>query len=474
MSLGLAGRFNILQQSPHDLEPAEPSASSPASPEGGVVRLVPSRYNIRAATEDGRLVVWNSYRGKINVFKKEQRPAIERMLSQRGFESKLTGVVKYLFDRGLLVKASTDEFRRIQQSFGKEHYRDDRLELILLASEDCNFRCEYCYEDFLRGTMKPWVREGVKNLVQNRLPRLRSIVVTWFGGEPLYGIEAIEDLAPFFIEIAKKNSISFASNMTTNGYLLSPDVAEKLLAWEVRRFQITLDGAPEDHNRNRPTRDGQGSFATIFENLVALKGIRQSYRVDVRVNYDPRNAKNLREFLDLVEARFQGDARFRLRFHPVSKLGGANDKDLEICGLDEAERIEDELRAEALRRGLKLSDSIQEISGMGARVCYAARPFNLIIGATGKVMKCTVDLDKKDRNVVGSLSASGELRLDEDKMALWTEPAFESDGKCQKCVVLPTCQGMSCPIVRFDEDRSPCIPLRHNMKKELRELAQLD
>jgi uncharacterized protein len=471
MSLGLAGRFNILQQSPHDFETTEPPAPNP---EEDVVRLVPSRYNIRASTEDGRLVVWNSYRGKINIFRKDQRPAIERMLSQHGFDSKLTGVAKYLFDRGLLIKAGTDEYRRIQQGFGREHYRDDRLELILLASEDCNFRCEYCYEDFLRGTMKPWVREGVKSLINSRLSKLRSMTVYWFGGEPLYGLEAIQDLAPFFLEVAKRNSISFTSNMTTNGYLLTPDVAEKLLSWEVRRFQITLDGAPQDHDRNRPTRDGQGSFATIFDNLLALKSIRQNYRVDLRVNYDPRNSQHLQQFLDLVEARFQGDPRFRLRFRPVGKWGGSNDENLDVCGRDEAERIEDELRAEALRRGLKLSDSIQEIKGMGARVCYAARPYNLIIGATGKVMKCTVDLDKKDRNVVGSLSATGELQLDEDKMALWTEPAFESDSKCQKCVVLPTCQGISCPIVRFDQDRSPCIPLRHKVKKELRELAQLD
>src|SRR3712207_7092344 len=32
----------------------------------------------------------------------------------------------------------------------------------LLASEDCNFRCTYCYEDFARGTMQPEVREGIK------------------------------------------------------------------------------------------------------------------------------------------------------------------------------------------------------------------------------------------------------------------------------------------------------------------------
>jgi len=52
-------------------------------------------------------------------------------------------------------------------------------------------------------------------------------------------------------------------------------------------------------------------------------------------------------------------------------------------------------------------------------------------------------------------------------MALWTEPAFEQDTKCQKCVVLPVCQGVFCPLIRIEEDTSPCTPLRMTIKKEM-------
>ena len=128
------------------------------------------------------------------------------------------------------------------------HYRQDVLELILLASEDCNFRCTYCYEDFQRGTMLPSVREGVKKMVERRAPHLKQLTVGWFGGEPLYGFQAMEDLGPFFIDIAEKHSIRYVSHITTNAYLLTPDVAEKLMAWQVLNFQITLDGMREQHD----------------------------------------------------------------------------------------------------------------------------------------------------------------------------------------------------------------------------------
>jgi uncharacterized protein len=52
-------------------------------------------------------------------------------------------------------------------------------------------------------------------------------------------------------------------------------------------------------------------------------------------------------------------------------------------------------------------------------------------------------------------------------MALWTEPAFENDSKCKKCVVLPLCQGTHCPLVRIEEDQSPCTSVRLNAKNAL-------
>jgi uncharacterized protein len=469
MSVGLSQKFNVLQQSPHDLQ-AIPEAPTPA--EEGTVRWVASRFTVRAATEDGKLVLWNTYNGNMGVIEAELRPAVEALLTKKGFEARPRGVVKYLCDRGFLIKEGTDEYRRIQLGFGQEHYRTDRLELILLASEDCNFRCEYCYEDFARGTMQPWVRTGIRRLVEKRLAGLRALKVHWFGGEPLYGFAAIEELAPFFLRTAKTRQLQFYSDMTTNGYLLSPEVADKLLSWQIRRYQVTIDGTPEDHDRSRPGRNGESTFWTIFGNLKALHRRTDTFQVELRVNFDQKNHAQVGEFLEMVKGELGGDPRFRLLFRAVGRWGGPNDESLSVCGVDESRRVSFELREEARKRGLKVVGDIHSVKGMGAQVCYAARPYNFIVGAGGKLMKCTIDLDKQDRNVVGRIQEDGELELDVDKLALWTEPAFETDGKCQKCVVLPACQGISCPQVRFDTGNSPCIPLRTTYKAELRGVAQ--
>jgi len=468
MPLGLTSKFEILQQSPHDLLP-------PPALEGPVIestqRWVPSRYNVQATAEDGRLVLWNTLSGKMTVFQPDDRDAVLGLLRRPGFEAPKEKVVGYLAGRGYLVRQGVDEYRQFQQLFGQEHYRTDTLELILMSSEDCNFRCQYCYEDFTRGTMIREVREGIKNLVRKRIRRLNQLHIGWFGGEPLYGWEAVEDLAPFFVEIADEHEVPFGAHMTTNGYLLTPEVADKLLAWRIRHFQITLDGLAEHHNHSRAGRDGSPTFERIFDNLKALAQREENFHVLLRLNFDHANAGGLSEFVNLLSREFKNDPRYSLALHAVSRLGGPNDAQLGVCTDDDATRIKHEPQAQAQRQGLNFGN-LRDAARMGSKVCYAARPYNFLIGATGKVMKCTVLLDKTDYNVVGRVTQEGDLELDKERMALWTEPAFEQDSQCRKCVVLPSCQGISCPVIRIEHNIQPCISTRRNHKVEL--LATLE
>jgi uncharacterized protein len=278
----------------------------------------------------------------------------------------------------------------------------------------------------------------------------------------------VEELAPFFSDIAREHDVTYLNHMTTNGYLLTPDVVEKLFSWRIHNFQITLDGTAEAHDQSRPTRDGQGTFATIFENLKAMAKRPDRFSVMLRVNFDRGNSPHLERLLDLLEAEFRDDPRFVMHFHAVGKWGGSNDEHIAVCGDDEQRQVMAEMTALAHRRGLGVA-TLRDVNYVGGQVCYAARPFNLLIGASGKVMKCTIVLDKDDHNIVGQLGEDGSLELNADNMALWTEPAFQRDDQCKRCVVLPSCQGISCPLPRIVSDQRPCVSTRTGAKRELRD-----
>ena len=467
----MESRNSLLAKSPLDA-PGIPIAMIEAPSTGAAKKerlkhWKPSRFNVQTTTSEGWLLLWNSYTGSMNAFKPEQRPGVLNLISRKGVSAPGHGIANYLGERGYLVPHDADELRRVQYAFGQENHRNDRLELILLASEDCNFRCAYCYEDFKRGTMRPEVREGIKKLLESRVGTLRELNVSWFGGEPLYGMEAIDDLGPFFAEMAERHGIAYFSHMTTNGYLLTDDVAERLLAWRITDFQITLDGLPEDHDQSRPGRDGSGTFQRIYENLAGMRRRSEEFSVVIRVNFDQNNVPGLEQFLGLLEVDFRDDPRFTISFHSVGKWGGDNDANLSVCGTDESHRVQMKLKAAARMLGLQVTSGWRPGASVGTEVCYAARPYNFIVGAHGDLMKCTIDLDKKDRNIVGKLLPDGKMELDTDKMALWTEPAFERDTGCQSCHMLPACQGIHCPQIRFDHGTRPCPEIRRTAKQEM-------
>lgn len=156
-----------------------------------------------------------------------------------------------------------------------------------------------------------------------------------------------------------------------------------------------------------------------------------------------------------------------MRFRAAGKWGGENDDQLDVCGLDEGNRLTLEFERRAKEKGLTLADGFKASSTMGSQVCYAARPYHFVIGASGKVMKCTVVLDQDERNVVGTLTPDGLLQIDQDRLAAWVAPYFEQDSHCKRCVLLPVCQGFSCPLPRITDGARPCIPTRATWKKEL-------
>jgi uncharacterized protein len=431
-------------------------------------RWVPSRFNARTVGEDGRLLLWNTFSGAVSAFGARSRAQVLARLATDGVCEPLDRTARYLSERGFLVRENVSEIDQFRVLFGRQQWRTDTLQLILLASEDCNFRCVYCYEKFRNGTMLPEVREGVRNLLDRRAPRLAHLGLSWFGGEPLYGWDAIEELAPHAQKVARAYGIRHQQNMTTNGYLLTEERATRLLEWECNRFQVTLDGLPRDHDCKRVGRDGSPTHAVILENLRALKARGCDYEVSIRVNFDQDNFARLGPFLESLSEDFGGDPRFVLRFRAVGRWGGDNDDTLAVCGRDEQRQVVQQVRATARGARLRVEAGIRDYARPGTQVCYAARPYHFIVGATGKLMKCTIALDGMDENVVGRLHPDGTLEVDDAKLALWVTPHFESDAVCRSCHVLPVCQGAHCPLTRVQENRRSCAPVKQTLKREMR------
>jgi uncharacterized protein len=299
------------------------------------------------------------------------------------------------------------------------------LELILLPTEQCNFRCSYCYEDFKIGKMERRVIEAIKLLLYARVEDLQSLHLNWFGGEPLLAKDAVLKVNNYAQELyAGKN---YFSSITTNGFYLNSNLFGDLLKSGMRHFQISLDGLREDHDISRPTIRGNGTFDTIWHNLLETKKSSGDFVSTLRVHIGQKNCKNISLLIDQILAQFSGDHRYNIFLKEIVKLGGPNDSQILPLSSEQTDDIVSSIRDKC--RGLIQVGTEDDVD---AYVCYASRLNSFLIRADGRIGKCTVAL-KDDDNIVGILKNDGAMTLDRKKLMSWAGGLFTYDKKQLGC-----------------------------------------
>lgn len=431
-----------------------------------------SRFTARTSGPDGNLLIYNSATGAIGSVPGECAAMVRRALSSGvTTEAPLEGVLADLAGAGFLVPVAVDEDEVLQAALRDRLSHGRTLHLILLPTEDCNFRCVYCYEQFKRHKMSPQVQESLVQWVSANAYKYDHLYVEWFGGEPLYAAGVVLSLGQRLLAVAREHGLTYTSGMTTNGYDLTPALTEQLLAINCTSFSITLDGVQEEHDRRRTLTGGGGTFDVIMRNLQALKETDWDFAVRLRHNYDPENLLLSGEFLALLAGRFGGDPRFSdISVRQISRWGGPNDDQLQVCTAPEGRRARYNLLSRALEHGFYEHAMKMHLQPRGY-VCYASDPNSLIIGADGKVMKCTMELDTRDRNVVGELLPGGNLQLDADKLAAWVMSGSD-DTQCRSCFMAPSCQGAACAKTRLDLGARPCPDDKRHIAQVLRLVYQ--
>ena len=305
---------------------------------------------------------------------------------------------------------------------------NERLHLILMPTEACNFRCVYCYEDFKYRRMEPWVVEAVRKWIASRAPGLRSLHLSWFGGEPLLARGIIRTLMTDARSLGEANrDMQVTSNATTNGYLLSPAVLTELVDLGVTGYQISFDGPPEFHDRKRVLAGGGPTFERIWSNLLAAREVARPFSITVRLHVDRENADAAPRFLEQVRAAFGGDNRYDVYIRGLSRLGGPNDDALPVFDRDEGERVIEPLKEYARSIGLRLFEAEP-----GHSICYAARANSFVVRANGRLNKCTVALEEPS-NQVGVLREDGTVELKPAPMKLWMRGLKSGDAAELKC-----------------------------------------
>lgn len=355
-----------------------------------------------------------------------------------------------LVKKGIWVPDDKDE-QALLKSLYIRTVGSAELILIINPTEECNFRCKYCYENFSKGLMDEALQRKLIRFVEVNLHRYTGLKIMWFGGEPLLGMSVIRSLSQAFIEICKNNRKPYSAQLTTNGYLLDYETFVELVKYHVQSFQVTVDGIKDIHDSQRVDKNGRETFNVILKNLLAIRdGRKYPAQIVLRTNFTYTLYQRLDDYIRNFCALFSDDRRFSFDIHLVGNwLGRAEDSVLkDIVGIDMYRTIFQAILEHPV--GIKNLATIP--LHPAGRVCMAARRNSYLVSSDGSIHKCTLIFGNQE-SILGQYSASGEkMEIDEDKSAAWIGE-WNYCNHVSDCYLAPLCFGEHCPVPRIMGDR---------------------
>lgn len=285
--------------------------------------------------------------------------------------------------------------------------------LIMMPTEQCNFKCQYCYEEHNNIVYSDNTIQAIKELLRNKGQRYHALNIEWFGGEPLLKLRTILDI----MKTAQSTFQMVRGGMTSNGYLLNSRAIDELYAVGVKHYQITLDGDKQHHDKIRLTKSHRGTFDKIWGNLLLLRSSGYlDLDITIRVHLTIDNLDSVTRLIRKILATFETDKRFHLLFKPIVQLGGENDSQLNVIPKHLEEPIVNALEqlSGKIRKNFATHEKLLNLNSY----CYASNPHHLVIRANGDINKCTVALDKPE-NTVGKLNSDGSISINEERFKYW-------------------------------------------------------
>lgn len=153
-------------------------------------------------------------------------------------------------------------------------------QLILIVTEECNIRCQYCIysENYphVKGYSKKMMdfevaKKAIDCFMELHQKRVesgyrRKPVITFYGGEPLLRFDLIKQVVAY----CKEQEFDARYFVTTNATLMTDEVIDFIIEHEIV-VTFSLDGFKENNDRNRIFSNGQGTYDIIMRNVMKLQ-----------------------------------------------------------------------------------------------------------------------------------------------------------------------------------------------------------
>lgn len=328
--------------------------------------------------------------------------------------------------------------------------------VTLMLVQECNLRCKYCYgeggEYHNKGIMSQEVAFGaIDFLIENS--DSERLIVAFLGGEPLLNLSLIKKVISYCRDMELSTGRKFDFTMTTNGMFINNEVENYLINNHVN-VQISIDGAKEEHDRNRFDAKGRGSYNKIIKSTESM---RKKYLLDARATVTKENMDLIKIFEHLESLNFKSI--------PISFAQNLmDDQDYEELIKKNTELIlyfENLIKEGRYREAARVTiiwNSLQKINNAGVRYLPCGVASNMVtVDINGDLYPCHRFVNFKEHAVGNIFSGyKGRDRFIENINL------YKHD-QCQNCWVQNLCLG-GCPNENYSNTGDIHISSERNCK----------
>ena len=268
--------------------------------------------------------------------------------------------------------------------------KDTAYSAMVILSFICNASCAYCFQRQPaisqigpRLNSRPMtndIMDQVFKFVDYR--RQGSVVnLVMLGGEALI-------FPDHCLRLLRGMPALSNARLTTNGVLLVPSLAERLVEAGLKSALITFDGSQPNHDATRYLAGNRGTYDTIVKNLCAVE--TTALRTNIRIHVTPHNYASIPDLLNDLSTNLNPSLH-TVFFALVHDTGVGWQSGLDPNTLPAEEAI-----IELYRLSAALDFGVPTRTRVPCPMCQAG---GSVIGPTGHLYPCEEMAGFEDRRV---------------------------------------------------------------------------
>jgi uncharacterized protein len=396
---------------------------------------------------------------------------IRRILESGDFGKLPEKILEKLLTCKAIVPAGEQELLEIIRENKNAIEETTVLYEVIQPTAMCQLGCDYCGQSHHKTQLSGSLQDALISRIRNKVSAKKylSLLVGWFGAEPLLGLAQIRSLTPRLKSLADESGMTYRAKIVTNGLSLKSGIFEELVKeLSIKQIEITLDGTDLYHDNRRHTKEGHKTFEIIFDNLMDITSLENfenmGCQISIRCNVDGRNYEGVTPLINLLAKN--GLHKKIAYFYAIGVYSwGGNSAHQKSLSKEEFAKMEIDWMIDMLKVGF--TPAILPVRQK--QVCMAVSPVSEMYDAYGNIFNCTeVSYSPVYENTqynLGNLKTDAKEVSADRPLGNWNDSLSTDKFPCHSCKMLPVCGG-GCPK-SWHEDMRACPSAKFNIKERL-------